>query len=166
MITPRLDHYTSMVDLLGRAGKLHEARDFIKKMPLEPTARIWGSLLAAYKIYGNIVMGQDVAENLFNLEPENARNYVLLSNIYAAAGRWDDVVKVRTMMKYKGLKKTLGCSFIDVDNTVHTFLVGDRSHPQSEEIYATMEILVRKMEEVGYVPNKNFVLHDVEEEVK
>jgi hypothetical protein len=166
MITPRLDHYTSMVDLLGRAGQLHEAQDFIKKMPLEPTARIWGSLLAAYRIHGNIVMGQDVAEHLFNLEPENAGNYVLLSNIYAAAGRWDDVVKVRTMMKDKGLKKTPGCSFIEVDNTVHTFLVGDRSHPQSEEIYATLEILARKMEEVGYVPNKNFVLHDVEEEVK
>ena len=165
-ITPRLDHYTSMVDLLGRAGKLHEAQDFIKKMPLEPNARIWESLLSACRIYGSIDLGQDVVEHLFNLEPENAGNYVLLSNIYAAAGRWDDVVKVRRTMKDKGLKKTPGCSFIEVNNRVHTFLVGDRSHPQSEKIYATLEILAGKIEEAGYLPNMNFVLHDVEEEFK
>jgi hypothetical protein len=76
------------------------------------------------------------------------------------------VAKVRKMMKDRGLKKTPGCSFIEVNNKVHAFLVGDRSHPQSEKIFTMLETLAEQMKEAGYVPNTNFVLHDVEEEVK
>eukprot|EP01018_Ginkgo_biloba_P029404 Gb_03474 [translate_table: standard] len=165
-ITPRVEHYACMVDLLGRAGRLDEAHDFIRKMPLEATAGVWGALLSACRIHCNIELGELVAEHLFHLEPDNAGSYVLLSNIYAAVGRWDEVAKLRTMVKDKGLKKTPGCSLIEVNNKVHAFLVGDRSHPQSDKIYATLETLGRQMEEAGYVPNTNFVLHDVEEEVK
>lgn len=86
--------------------------------------------------------------------------------MYAAAGRWDDVAKVRMLMKDRGLKKTPGCSFIEVDNMVHSFVVGDTSHRQSEKIYETLKILIGQIEEAGYVPNTNFELHDVEEEVK
>eukprot|EP01018_Ginkgo_biloba_P026238 Gb_36365 [translate_table: standard] len=165
-IKPRLKHYACIVDLLGRAGHLNEARDFIKKMPLEPDAGVWGALLSGCRIHGNIELGEHVAERLFELNPEHSGYYVLLSNIYAAAGRWDDVVKVRAMMKDRGVKKRPGRSMIEVDNRVHEFIVGDRSHPQSEKIYATLETLSRQMEEAGYVPDTNFVLHDVEEEVK
>eukprot|EP01018_Ginkgo_biloba_P036700 Gb_40432 [translate_table: standard] len=165
-IIPRVEHYACMVDLLGRAGCLDEAQEFIRKMPLQPGATVWGALLAACRIHCNIELGEHIAEHLFYLEPENAGCYVLLSNIYAAAGRWDDVAKVRTMMKGRGLKKKPGCSFIEVNNRVHAFFVGDRSHPQSEKIYATLENLAGQMKEAGYVPNTNFVLHDVEEELK
>eukprot|EP01018_Ginkgo_biloba_P029665 Gb_20774 [translate_table: standard] len=165
-ITPRAKHYACMVDLLGRAGHLNEAQDFIKRMPLEPDAGVWGALLSACRTHGNIELGKRVAERLFGLEPENAGYYVLLSNIYATAGRWEDVATVRMMMKERGLKKTPGCSFIEFNKRVHAFLVGDRSHPQSEKIYATLETLNQQMEAAGYVPNTNFVLHDVEEEVK
>eukprot|EP01018_Ginkgo_biloba_P034140 Gb_28037 [translate_table: standard] len=165
-ITPRVEHYACMVDLLGRAGCLEEAQEFIKNMPLEPSAGVWGALLAACRIHCNIELGEHVAEHLFNVDSENAGCYVLLSNIYAAAGRWDDVFKVRTMIKERGLKKSPGCSLIEVNNRVHAFLVGDRSHPQSNEIYATLETLAGQMEKAGYVPDKNFVLHDVEEEEK
>jgi pentatricopeptide repeat protein len=161
-ITPRVDHYACIVDLLGRAGHLDEAEDFIRKMPFEPGASAWGALLAACKMHSNIELGERAAQYLFDLEPHNVGYYILLSNIYAAVGRWDGVAKMRTMIKDKGLKKTPGWSLIEVNNTVHAFLAEDRSHSQSEEIYATLETLARQMEEAGYVPNINSVLHDVE----
>eukprot|EP01018_Ginkgo_biloba_P019039 Gb_39514 [translate_table: standard] len=165
-ITPSQEHYACMVDLLGRSGHLEEARNFIQKMPLEPDASVWGALLGACRIHCNIEIGEHVAERLIELEPGNAGHYVLLSNIYAKAGRWEDVAKVRTMLKDKGLKKTPGCSLIEVNNRVHTFLVGDRLHPQSKKIYAMLAALAGKMKEAGYSPDMNFVLHDVDEEVK
>eukprot|EP01018_Ginkgo_biloba_P011244 Gb_34298 [translate_table: standard] len=165
-ITPGMDHYACMVDLLGRAGRLDEAQDFIKKMPIEANAEVWGPLLGACRIHCNIELGESVAEHLFNMEPKNAGNYVLLSNIYAAASKWDGVTKVRTMMKERGVTKTPGCSLIEVNNRIHAFIAADRSHPQSEKIYATLEILAGQMKEAGYVSNANFVLHDVEDESK
>eukprot|EP01018_Ginkgo_biloba_P019525 Gb_02229 [translate_table: standard] len=165
-ITPSVEHYACMVDLLGRAGHLEEAHNLIKSMPLEPGASVWGALLGACRICCNIELGECVAERLLELEPEKAGRYVLLSNIYAAAGRWEDVGKVRTMMKERGVQKTPGCSLIEVHNRVHSFRVGDRSHPQSEKIYAMLETLTGQIKEAGYVPNTNFVLHDVEEELK
>jgi pentatricopeptide repeat protein len=165
-ITPTEEHCACMVDLLGRAGHLDEAQDFIQKMPFQPGVGVWGALLSACRIHCNIELGEQVAKRLFDLEPENAGCYVLLSNIYAAAGRWDEVAKLRTTMKEKGLKKTPGCSLIELNNRVHRFLVGDISHPQSDKIYAMLETLGEQMKEAGYVPMTDFVLHDVEEEVK
>eukprot|EP01018_Ginkgo_biloba_P018427 Gb_38158 [translate_table: standard] len=165
-ITPRVEHYACMVDLLGRSGLLDEAYMFVKRMPLEPSASVWGSLLSACKIHRNSVIAEHVAERLFELEPENAGSYVMLSNIYAEDGRWDDVAKVRKMMKDRGLKKNPGCSLIEVNNRVHAFLAGDRLHPQSETIYTTLEVLAGQMKEAGYVPNIEVVVQDVEEEVK
>eukprot|EP01018_Ginkgo_biloba_P016705 Gb_16366 [translate_table: standard] len=166
LITPNEEHYACMVDLLGRSGCLDEARDLINTIPLEPNACVWGALLGACGIHCNIELGEYVAERLFVLEPENAGNYVLMSNVYAAAGRWDDVVKVRKIMKDKGLKKIPGCSLIEVKNKMHRFFVGDRSHPQADRIYAMLESLAGQMEEAGYVPDTNFVLHDMDEEGK
>eukprot|EP01018_Ginkgo_biloba_P030196 Gb_04417 [translate_table: standard] len=163
-IMPRVEHYACMVDLLGRAGRLNEAYNFMNRMPLEPDASVWGTLLGACQIHCNIELGEHVAEHLFELEPENAGYYVLLSNIYAAAGRWDNVAKVRLMMKDRGLRKTPGCSWIEVKNRVHTFLAGDKSHPQSEKLYAVLESLTQQMKKAGYVPNTNLLLHDLEED--
>ncbi|XP_057848839.2 pentatricopeptide repeat-containing protein At4g02750 [Cryptomeria japonica] len=113
-ITPCVEHYACMVDLLGRAGCLEEAYDFIKSMPLKPTASMLGALLGACNIYNNAELAETVANQLFQIEPQNAGNYVLLSNIYAAAGRWDDARKVRKIMQNRGLKKKPGCSWIDI----------------------------------------------------
>eukprot|EP01018_Ginkgo_biloba_P022802 Gb_33439 [translate_table: standard] len=160
-ITPRMDHYACMVDLLGRAGHLEEALTFIKEMPSEPDVVVLGSLLAACRIHFNLKLGKWAAKRIFELEPQTSATYVLLSNIYAAAGRWDDVTYVRKMMKERGVKKEPGWSWIEVKNNVHTFHVGDRSHPESEMIYAMLEDLNVLMKEAGYVPNTNFVLSDV-----
>eukprot|EP00253_Pinus_taeda_P007061 PITA_07061 len=161
-----VDHFACMIDLLGRAGRLSEAQEMIERMPLKPNISVWGALLGAFRVHRNIKLAQYVAERLFELDPKNVGYYVLLSNIYAASGRWNDVLKVRTMMKELGLRKTPGCSSILVNKRVHAFFVGDRSHPQSENVYGTLETLVGQMKEAGYIPNTDFVLHDVEEEVK
>lgn len=164
-IEPGMEHYACMVDLLGRAGLLDEAEAFIKEMPLEPDASVYGTLLGACRIHYNVDLGVRVAERLFDMAPVSGF-YVLLSNIYAAASRWDDVAKVRAVMKERGLRKTPGRSFIEIDNEIHAFLVGDRLHPECEKIYAMLETLARQIEAIGYVPDTNFVLLNVEEEVK
>ncbi|KAH9297567.1 hypothetical protein KI387_029249 [Taxus chinensis] len=135
-ITPRADHYTCMVDLLGRAGHLDEAMGFINKMPLKPHAAVWGALLGACKTHSNIVLGKHAADHLFQLEPQNAATYVELANMYALAGRVEDEAKVRATKKNNRVKKLPGCSWIIVKNKVHTFVVG---HPlqQREKIHAT-----------------------------
>eukprot|EP01018_Ginkgo_biloba_P002101 Gb_06088 [translate_table: standard] len=112
-ITPTMEHYGCMVGLLGRAGHLGEAQDLINKMPIKPDASVWGSLLGACKIHGNIELGEQVAERLFELNPKDATPYVLLSNMYAAAGKWDDSEKMRKMMKDRRVKKKPGCSWIE-----------------------------------------------------
>eukprot|EP01018_Ginkgo_biloba_P019612 Gb_41533 [translate_table: standard] len=124
-ITPVMEHYCCMVDLLGRAGHLIEAYEFILKMPIIPNAAVWGSLLGACRVHMNVDLGEHVAEHLFELDPENAAHYVLLSNMYADTGKWDGIEKVRQMMRDKSVKKQPGCSWIEVNNKVYTFLVGD-----------------------------------------
>eukprot|EP01018_Ginkgo_biloba_P030279 Gb_21442 [translate_table: standard] len=159
--SPMVEHYACMVDLLGRAGQLDRAQEFIERMPLEPSASVWGALLGACRVHCNIELGECVSEWLFELEPENVGNYVLLSNIYAAVGQWDGVTKVRMMMKERGLKKVPGCSWIVIEKKVHAFLAGDKSHPQSKEINAEVENISWLMKDAGYVPDFHFVLHDV-----
>eukprot|EP01018_Ginkgo_biloba_P032183 Gb_07290 [translate_table: standard] len=159
-----MQHYCCMVDLLGGAGHLYEAYDFINKMPIKSNVAAWASLLGAYRIHNNIELGEHVAECLLEADHANSAHYAVLSNIYAVAGRWDDGEKVRKMMKDRRVKKMPGCSWIEVDHKVYTFLVGDRSHPLTQEIYAMLESLFGQMKEAGYVPDTHFVLHDVEEQ--
>eukprot|EP01018_Ginkgo_biloba_P014954 Gb_36806 [translate_table: standard] len=165
-VIPKLEHYACIVDLLGRAGRLDEAEDFINNMPFDPSASVWQTLLSACRIHGNTELGKRAAEHILELEPQDAATYVLLSNTYAMAGRWDDVTKVRNLMKERGAKKEPGLSWIEVRNRVHSFVVGDKSHPQADEIYDKLEELIQQMKRSGYMPDKNFVLHDVEEEHK
>eukprot|EP01018_Ginkgo_biloba_P030238 Gb_09382 [translate_table: standard] len=164
LIEPTAEHYACMVDLLGRAGHLDDAYHFIQNMPLEPDAGVWGSLLGACRVHCNIEIGVVAAEHIFELEPNNSGYYVVMSNIYAAAGRWDGVAKLRAMMKERGLKKKPAYSWIEVKNTVHAFHAEDRSHPQSENIYATLESLAEQMKATGYVPTTECLLHDLQED--
>lgn len=112
-IEPRLEHYACMVDLLGRAGKVTEAYDLIKKMPVVPDMFVWGALLGACKNYGNIEIGEIAAKHLVKLEPESAGSSLLLSNLYADTGRWDNVAKLKKMMKKRKLEKFPGCSWVE-----------------------------------------------------
>jgi pentatricopeptide repeat protein len=165
-ITPRIEHFACMVDLLGRAGLVDEAYNFIKEMPIEPNARVWGTLLSSCRVYSNMDIGLLAADSLLLLAPEQSGYYVLLSNIYAKAGRWKEVTEIRSVMKRRKIRKTPGISNVELNNQVHTFLAGDTSHPQSKEIYEELGVLVGKMKELGYVPETDSALHDVEEEDK
>eukprot|EP01018_Ginkgo_biloba_P019392 Gb_22814 [translate_table: standard] len=165
-IAPRAEHCACIVDLLGRAGRLDEAEHFINEMRVESDAVVWRALLGASRIHGNIDIGKRAAQHVLELEPQASATYVLLSNIYASVGRWDDVTKVRNMMKCRGVKKEPGLSWIEISNKVHCFVVGDKSHPRTKDIYEKLERLKEQMKEVGYVPDTNFVLHDVEQEQK
>ncbi|XP_057873781.2 pentatricopeptide repeat-containing protein At4g02750 isoform X2 [Cryptomeria japonica] len=126
-IIPNIDHYSCMVGLLGRAGCLDLVKNFLNNMPCEPDTRLWSALLGISRINDHAELGKHAAEALFQLEPNNSATYILLSNIYAAAGRWNDVAKVRKMMREKGIKKLPGWSWIEIKNKVHTFVVGDEA---------------------------------------
>ncbi|CAL0313444.1 unnamed protein product [Lupinus luteus] len=165
-IVPMQDHYTCMIDLFSRAGRLEEARDFIHKMPFNPDAIGWATLLSSCRFYENMEIGKWAAEFLLELEPHNTASYILLSSIYAAKGKWEEVARLRKGMRDKGLKKEPGCSWIKYKNKVHIFSAHDRSNPFSDEIYSELEKLYHKMIQAGYVPDMNSVLHDVEDSEK
>ncbi|XP_073010446.1 pentatricopeptide repeat-containing protein At4g14050, mitochondrial-like [Typha latifolia] len=165
-LMPLEGHYACMVDLLGRAGHLYEAEAFIANMPIEPDSVVWGALLGACRIHKNADVGRRVAERLFGMEPQNSGNYVLLSNIYSSLGMWDEVEEVRKLMRYQGVRKEPGCSWMQIKNKMHSFFTGDKQHEQMEEIYATLKELYSRLTATGYVPDTNYVLHDVDEEQK
>jgi len=160
-ISPTIEHYGCMVGLLGRAGRLKEAETFINKMPFAPDAAVWETLLGACRVHGNVELAEQAADEALKLKSQNAAVYVLLSNVYAAVGRWDDVAKIRRVMEGRGVRKAPGRSWIEVNNAIHEFVADDRSHPQTNEIYAELRRLAAQMEGTGYVPDTQFVLHDM-----
>ncbi|KAK6121243.1 hypothetical protein DH2020_045017 [Rehmannia glutinosa] len=163
---PDRDHYACMVDLLGRVGKLDEAKRMIEEMPMRPHAGIYGSLLNASRIHKRLDLGEFAANKLFELEPENSGNYILLSNMYASAGKWKNVDRIRKLMKTRGLMTTTGWSRVEHDRKMHKFTVGDRSHEKSVEIYSKLAELNRKLQGLGYVADKSNASRDVEDEEK
>lgn len=166
-IEPTTAHYACMVDLLGRAGQLNEAYHLINEMPVEADAIVWGSLLGACRNYMNSDLAVVAAKKLLQLEPKNAGPFVLLSNIYASKGRWDDVAKVRKKMRSRKVNKSPGCSWIEVEKEVHMFTCGESTqHPDHLQIVKMWEKLGGMLREAGYSPDGAFVLHDVDEEEK
>lgn len=144
-LIPQLEHYACIVDLLGRVGLLEGAKMTIDQMPIPPDAHIWQSLLSACTIYGNIDLGLLAGSKLLELQPDNESSYVLLSNLYASAGMWNDVGKLRKEMKEKFLCKEPGYSWIHVGGYTHHFYAGDTSHSQSKEIYKELIKLYEHM---------------------
>ncbi|KAK9098947.1 hypothetical protein Syun_025992 [Stephania yunnanensis] len=140
-IAPTIKHYACMVDLLGRAGFLNEANDLIRRMPIEPDVAVWGSLLAACKLHGNVELGEVIEEKILRLDSNLVGHRVLLANLYEDAGRLDDALRMRIEIKRKGLRKIAGRSFIEVGNEVHSFISEDRSHNEWEKIYKELDAL-------------------------
>ncbi|GLU14619.1 hypothetical protein SLE2022_311790 [Rubroshorea leprosula] len=165
-IKPRSEHYACMVDLLGRSGRLNEAQEFIARMPVRPDAGVWGALLGACRIHLNAELAETAAESLFHLDVENPGRYVILSNIYASYGRRKEVDGIRDLMKRRGVRKVVGHTIIEIKDQIHTFVAGDRSHPETDVIYSELEKLMDRIKGEGYTPDLSFVLHDVEEETK
>ncbi|KAM3378333.1 pentatricopeptide repeat-containing protein, chloroplastic [Capsicum galapagoense] len=165
-ITHRMEHYACMVDLLGRSGSLEKAVQFIKSLPVNVDALVWRTLLGACRVHGNLQLGKYAAEMILEQEPNDPAAHVLLSNLYASRGQWEEVAKIRKDMKEKRLVKEAGCSWIEAENSVHKFYVGDTKHPKAKEIYEKLDKIAIKIKEIGYVPNTDLVLHEVEDEQK
>ncbi|KAG0540696.1 hypothetical protein BDA96_03G431300 [Sorghum bicolor] len=134
-IDPKVEHYGALVDLLGRAGRLDQARHAIETMPMEPTPELWGSLLAACRSHSCVELAELSVERLANLGADDSGVYVLLSNIYADEGMWGDVLRIRKLMSDEGMRKDIGRSVIEVDGEIHEFVNGGGSHLCTDEIY-------------------------------
>lgn len=165
-IEPRIEHYGCMVDMLGRAGLIDEAYHFIKTMPIEPNAIIWRTLLASCRVHKNVEIGEESLKHLGILAPKHSGDYILLSSTYASVGRWEDAVRVRSQMREEGIKKTPGCTLIEVDGMIYEFFAEDSAHPQSEEIYNKVEDMIEQIKSVGYVPNTEEARLGAEEDEK
>ncbi|RVW39727.1 Pentatricopeptide repeat-containing protein, mitochondrial [Vitis vinifera] len=151
-IAPTREHCSCMVDLLARAGCLNEAEGFIHQMAFDPDIVVWKTLLAACKTHGNVDVGKRAAENILKIDPSNSAAHVLLCNIYASKGNWEDVARLRSLMKQRGVRKVPGQSWIEVKDRIHVFFVEDSLHPERNKIYTMLEELLLQMLDAGYVP--------------
>jgi pentatricopeptide repeat protein len=166
-VSPSLEHYACLVDMLGRAGRIDDALVVVKNMPMKTSGSIWGSLLNSCRLHNEVPLAEAIANRLFELEPYNPGNYVMLSNIYANAGMWDSVNMVREMMQTRRIRKEAGCSWIQVKNKIHSFVAGGGFEFRNSDEYKKIWNKLREaMEEFGYIPNTDVVLHDVNEETK
>ncbi|KAE9621966.1 hypothetical protein Lal_00032765 [Lupinus albus] len=163
-IDPGMEHCTSMVDLYGRAGQLIKAKNFIFENGISHLTSVWKSLLWSCHLHKNIEMGKWVSEILLQITPSDSGTYILLSNMCASNRKWDDAASVRSLMHRKGIKKHPGQSWIQLKDKIHTFYMGDRSHPQDEDIYSYLETLTGRLKEIGYSLDVKLVMQDVEEE--
>ncbi|CAN8269346.1 unnamed protein product [Cochlearia groenlandica] len=166
-VSPALEHYACLVDILGRAGQIKEAVNVVETMPFKPSGSIWGSLLNSCRLHGNVSVGERAAKELFVLEPYNPGNYVMISNIYADAKMWDNVDKIRESMKQRGIKKEAGCSWVQVKDKIRVFVAGGgHEFRGSDEYKKAWRQLQEAIEQFGYCPDTSVVLHDVDEVTK
>jgi pentatricopeptide repeat protein len=156
-INPTIEHYCCMVDLFGRAGFLDKAKEIITGMSCKPTPAMWATLIGACKIHGDTVMGEWAAGKLLEMKPGHSGYYVLIANMYAAAGCLSKLSEVRTCMRDLSVRKAPGCAWVDVGRESSPFLVGDTSNPRSSEIYHLMDGLNELMKDAGYVPSEEFL---------
>lgn len=161
-VTPNLKHYACIVDLLGRAGQLDDAHEFIQKMPINPDAAIWGALLNACVIHRQVELGEHAAQQIFEMDEESVGYYILICNLYADSAMWEEVAMVRNMMRERGLTVDPGCSWVEVKGKVHAFLSGDNFHPQIEELNAVLEGFYEKMRSVAFTGPESSPTDEVE----
>ncbi|KAF5443859.1 hypothetical protein F2P56_036383 [Juglans regia] len=159
-ISPGLDHYSCMADLLGRRGRLKEALVFIQQMPIKPDAGIWGALLGACKVHRNVEIGEYALRHLFELEPQAAVPYVEMANIYASVGRWDGVATIRTRMRSCRVRKSPGQSRIEVNAKTHIFTVEHRGHHEGKLIYEMLDALNLYSKKEGYFQHLDGADHE------
>ncbi|XP_033146811.1 pentatricopeptide repeat-containing protein At2g36730 [Brassica rapa] len=142
-IKPMMIHYGAMVDILGRAGRLNEAYGFIKKMPFEPDAVVWRTLLSACSVHHDEDgegIGEKVKERLIELEPKRSGNLVIVANMFAEARMWDEAAEVRRVMKENKLKKIAGESCLALGGSVHRFFSGYDPRFEYVSVYELLDL--------------------------
>lgn len=163
-IPPGEKHFACMVDLLARAGRVEEAYELIDSMNTEPGIAVWVALLAGCHNHRKLSIGEVTAKKVLKLKPDDLGIYVLVSNFYAMARKWDDVAGLKKMMKQTGTKKVPGYSVVEVNGELHAFLMEDKTHQRHEDIMLLLNKLDQDMRAVGYIPRTEFMLHNFEEE--
>ncbi|KAJ6306032.1 hypothetical protein OIU78_021375 [Salix suchowensis] len=162
-IKPNQEIYGCVVGLLGRAGRVEEAYQLIRSMPFMADESVWGALLGACKAHNLSKVGKLAAKKALALKPNMVESYVMLSNIYAAEGKWGEAERMRKLMKRAGSKKEAGRSWIEVRNQVCSFVVGNKMGSHIEWVYEVLELPARHMKEAGYVPELDCFIHDQED---
>ncbi|KGN58147.1 putative pentatricopeptide repeat-containing protein At2g01510 [Cucumis sativus] len=166
-VTPKREHYTSMVDVLCRNGRFDEAEKLMTEMPFEPSEIMWSSVLNSCRIHKNHELAKKAADRLFNMEDlRDAAPYINMSNIYAVAGQWDNVAKVKKAMRDRGVRKVPAYSWVEIKHQTHVFSANDKSHPEMKKILRKINALSKEMEKKGYKPDTTCALHDVDEVIK
>ncbi|KAF6158226.1 hypothetical protein GIB67_015020 [Kingdonia uniflora] len=152
-IIPDVEHYACIVDTLGRKGRIDEAYQLIKSMPMKPNDSVWGALLGSCRIHGIVTLAEVAARHLRELKPQHPGYHVLLSNIFKNAHRWKDAKQVRTTMKDMGVNKLPGCSWIEINGKCHKFFTAEKSHAQGPTIHFTLDGNTRHLISEDYVPS-------------
>ncbi|KAL2252409.1 UNVERIFIED_CONTAM: Pentatricopeptide repeat-containing protein [Sesamum indicum] len=165
-IEPGLEHYTCIVGLLARAGRLDEAENFMRSIPIKWDIVAWRTLLNACHVHQNYGLGKTVADTVLHMDPSDVGTCILMSNMHAKAKRWDKVVAVRKLMRVKNIKKEPGLSWTEIRNETHVFVSDDTKHVESVRIREKVKKLLVEIKPLGYVPDIVSELHDVEEEQK
>lgn len=150
-ISPAVEQYACMVGALSRKGMLKEAVELIDRMPLNPNAKVWGALLNGAAVYRDVEIGEYAFEQLFEIEPGNTGNFILMANLYSQAGKWKEAQKVREKMKGVGLDKIPGCSWIEANGGLQAFITRDVTNEHSEKTFLLLDALVGMMREEGYL---------------
>ncbi|XP_022741310.1 putative pentatricopeptide repeat-containing protein At2g01510 isoform X1 [Durio zibethinus] len=164
---PKKEHYASMVDMLCRSGRFNQAEKLIADMRFDPDEIMWSSVLNSCRIHKNQELARKAADQLFRMEMlRDAAAYVSMSNIYAAAGQWENVGKVKKAMRERGIRKVPAYSWVEIRHKVHVFSANDMLHPQMEEIRKKIDMFSIQMEKEGYKPDTSCALHDVDEKIK
>ncbi|WOL17525.1 pentatricopeptide repeat-containing protein [Canna indica] len=167
-LRPKFQHYGCMVDLLARAGHLDEAEGFLRRMPIEPDAVMWRTLIWASRLHGELNRAERLVNELqkFELSSTDGGSYVLIGNIYASVGKWEKKARVRELMDARKINKLPGCSRIEVNGVVHEFEAGDSGHPEAQRIYEKIDEIAEKLRSEGYHPKTSEVLLDMEDNEK
>lgn len=152
-LVPKIEHCSCVVDLFCKAGRLEDAYSFACQMEMEPNVVIWSILLSACRARSNVDLAERLVEKLLTLDPDNSGYYVLLSSLYAHLGRWEEARKVRSLMESKNVSKLPAYSWIHLDNMTHKFLIEDKSHPRTDDIYNVIDVLQLQLNLANDAPN-------------
>ncbi|PAN31690.1 hypothetical protein PAHAL_5G437600 [Panicum hallii] len=165
-MSPWMEHYSCVIDTLGRAGYFDKVQKVLDEMPFEAGPIIWSSILHSCRIHGNKCLAKMAAEKLFSMTPTDATPYVILSNIYAKAGHWEDAARVKKIMRDRGVRKESGNSWVEIKQKIYSFSSNDQTNPMIAEMKEELERLYKEMDKLGYEPDTSCALHLVDDELK